>query len=136
MSGTTLPRASFVKITEFDENLIQLINRNFSETEYLFDLISANIRSSTTIIVKEVTFSATGWQGTAAPYANEIEAIGIISGEKMLKDLLFTDNYTTDMALLNDWNNVYKIVGLENKLKAYAKAKPTVNLPVRLIIIR
>lgn len=82
-----------------------------------------------------VTLNTT-WSGSAAPYTKEQTINGILATDKPLIDLVPSATFADAEKQTNAWALVYRAVTAANKITFYAKAKPTVSIPLQIRCIR
>lgn len=82
-----------------------------------------------------VTLNTT-WSGSAAPYTKEQTINGILAADKPLIDLAPSATFADAEKQTNAWALVYRAVTAADKITFYAKAKPTVSIPLQIRCIR
>ena len=82
-----------------------------------------------------VTLNTT-WSGSAAPYTKEQTINGILAADKPLIDLAPSATFANAEKQADAWALVYRAVTAANKITFYAKAKPTVSIPLQIRCIR
>lgn len=82
-----------------------------------------------------VTLNTT-WSGSAAPYTKEQTINGILASDKPLIDLVPSATFADATKQENAWALVYRAVTAANKITFYAKAKPTVSIPLQIRCVR
>lgn len=82
------------------------------------------------------TLTANAWSGSAAPFTQKLTITGMLAADVPIVDVTMSGTYATDEARDNAWGNIYRAVPAANKLTFYAKKKPTVDLPVRILCVR
>ena len=78
----------------------------------------------------------TTWSGSAAPYTKEQTVNGILATDTPLIDLVPSATFADAEDQSDAWANVYRAVTAANKITFYAKAKPTVSIPLQIRCIR
>ena len=78
----------------------------------------------------------TTWSGSAAPYTKEQTINGILATDKPLIDLVPSATFADAEKQTNAWALIYRAVTAANKITFYAKAKPTVSIPLQIRCIR
>lgn len=78
----------------------------------------------------------TTWNGSAAPYTQDIAVSGITANDKPKIDVTMSGTYSTDKTRDNEWSKIYRIVTAANKITVYAHAKTTASLPIQMEVIR
>ena len=82
-----------------------------------------------------VTLNTT-WSGSAAPYTKEQTINGILAADKPLIDLIPSATFADAEKQAGAWALIYRAVTAANKITFYAKAKPTVSIPLQIRCIR
>ena len=82
-----------------------------------------------------VTLNTT-WSGSAAPYTKVQTVNGILATDAPLIDLVPSATFADATKQENAWALVYRAVTAANKITFYAKAKPTVSIPLQIRCIR
>ena len=82
-----------------------------------------------------VTLNTT-WSGSAAPYTKEQTINGILAADAPLIDLAPSATFADAEKQADAWALVYRAVTAANKITFYAKAKPTVSIPLQIRCIR
>ena len=82
-----------------------------------------------------VTLNTT-WSGSAAPYTKEQTINGILAADKPLIDLVPSATFADATKQENAWALIYRAVTAANKITFYAKAKPTVSIPLQIRCVR
>ncbi len=78
----------------------------------------------------------TTWSGDAAPYTKEQTINGILVADAPLIDLAPSATFTDAEKQADAWALIYRAVTAANKITFYAKAKPTVSIPLQIRCIR
>lgn len=78
----------------------------------------------------------TTWSGSAAPYTKEQTINGILATDKPLIDIVPSATFADAEKQADAWALVYRAVTAANKITFYAKAKPTVSIPLQIRCIR
>lgn len=78
----------------------------------------------------------TTWSGDAAPYTKEQTINGILATDKPLIDIVPSATFADAEKQADAWALVYRAVTAANKITFYAKAKPTVSIPLQIRCIR
>ena len=78
----------------------------------------------------------TTWSGSAAPYTKEKTINGIRETDKPLIDVVPSATFADAEKQADAWALVYGAVRAANKITFYAKAKPTVSIPLQIRCIR
>lgn len=82
-----------------------------------------------------VTLNTT-WSGSAAPYTKEQTINGIHATDKPLIDLVPSATFADAEKQADAWALIYRALTAANKITFYAKAKPTVSIPLQIRCIR
>lgn len=78
----------------------------------------------------------TTWRGSAAPYTKEQTINGILATDKPLIDIVPSATFADAEKQADAWALIYRAVTAANKITFYAKAKPTVSIPLQIRCIR
>lgn len=78
----------------------------------------------------------TTWSGDAAPYTKEQTINGILATDKPLIDIVPSATFADAEKQADAWALIYRAVTAANKITFYAKAKPTVSIPLQIRCIR
>ena len=78
----------------------------------------------------------TTWSGDAAPYTKEQTINGILAADAPLIDLVPSATFADAEKQADAWALIYRAVTAANKITFYAKAKPTVSIPLQIRCIR
>ena len=78
----------------------------------------------------------TTWSGSAAPYTKEQKINGILETDKPLIDIVPSATFADAEKQADAWALIYRAVTAANKITFYAKAKPTVSIPLQIRCIR
>ena len=78
----------------------------------------------------------TTWSGDAAPYTKEQTINGILAADAPLIDLAPSATFADAEKQADAWALIYRAVTAANKITFYAKAKPTVSIPLQIRCIR
>lgn len=84
------------------------------------------------------TLTSAGWTGSTAPYSQTITVTGVASTDTPVIDMNLSGaaNHAAELAMLEDYAKVYRIVTGTNEITAYAKEKPTVNIALQIKVVR
>lgn len=88
------------------------------------------------VSVDYTTTLNTTWSGSAAPYTKEQTINGILATDKPLIDLVPSATFADATKQENAWALIYRAVTAANKITFYAKAKPTVSIPLQIRCVR
>lgn len=78
----------------------------------------------------------TTWSGDAAPYTKEQTINGILAADAPLIDIVPSAIFADAEKQADAWALIYRAVTAANKITFYAKAKPTVSIPLQIRCIR
>lgn len=78
----------------------------------------------------------TTWSGDAAPYTKEQTINGILAADMPLIDLVPSETFADAQEQEDAGALIYRAVTAANKITFYAKAKPTVSIPLQIRCIR
>lgn len=78
----------------------------------------------------------TEWSGDAAPYTKEQTINGILAADAPLIDLAPSATFADAEKQADAWALIYRAVTAADKITFYAKAKPTVSIPLQIRCIR
>lgn len=78
----------------------------------------------------------TTWSGDATPYTKEQTINGILAADAPLIDLAPSATFADAEKQADAWALIYRAVTAANKITFYAKAKPTVSIPLQIRCIR
>lgn len=107
------------------------------ETEKIKDkaVTMAKLADHAVSVDYTVTLDTT-WSGDAAPYTKEQTINGILAADAPLIDLAPSATFADAEKQADAWALVYRAVTAANKITFYAKAKPTVSIPLQIRCIR
>ena len=88
------------------------------------------------VSVDYTTTLNTTWSGSAAPYTKEQTINGILATDKPLIDIVPSATFADAEKQADAWALIYRAVTTANKITFYAKAKPTVSIPLQIRCIR
>lgn len=119
-SGTDIvTRASFnARIEQANTNFVSGLAEKAEAVTYTGTLLSAS------------------WTGASAPYSQTITVTGMASTDEPIYDLTLSGTYATDVTLETEWAKVFDLDTGTNQVTVKAHAKPTVNLPFRMKVVR
>lgn len=107
------------------ENQVLSIN-NLGEKVWIDKTLSFNL-----------TLLSTDWIGTEAPYTQTLTATNILSTDIPFIDIDLSNVLYADIsALLEQWQNIYRAVALDNQIIVYTKEKPTNDINVFIKVVR
>lgn len=95
----------------------------------------AKLADHTVSVDYTVTLDTT-WSGDAAPYTKEQTVNGILADDKPLIDLVPSATFADAEKQADAWALIYRAVTAASKITFYAKAKPTVSIPLQIRCIR
>jgi hypothetical protein len=101
-------------------------------------ITNANIEFRSSVVFGDLsaTLLSTGWTGSAAPFEQTIQVIGLCIGEAPIIDIDLTGTFATDIEIAENWAKVYRVVTGTNQLTAYATEAPTVNIPLKIKVVK
>lgn len=79
---------------------------------------------------------STSWSGSAAPYTQAVTVSGLLATDKPVVDVVCSGTYSTDNTRTQQFCQIYRYVVAANRITAYAKTKPTVSIPIQLMVVR
>jgi hypothetical protein len=107
------------------ENQVLSIN-NLGEKVWIDKTLSFNL-----------TLLSTDWIGTEAPYTQTLTATNILSTDIPFIDIDLSNVLYADIsALLEQWQNIYRAVALDNQIIVYTKEKPTNDINIFIKVVR
>lgn len=117
------------------EQLRSAINQAW-EGELSDGVVTAAKLADHAVSVDYTTTLNTTWSGSAAPYTKEQTINGILATDKPLIDLVPSATFADATKQENAWALIYRAVTAANKITFYAKAKPTVSIPLQIRCVR
>lgn len=76
----------------------------------------------------------TSWTGSAAPYSQSVTVTGLLATDSPILDIQTSlNNYAVEE---ENWMNIFKAESSADKLTFYAKEKTTVNLTIKVKVVR
>ena len=107
------------------ENQVLSIN-NLGEKVWIDKTLSFNL-----------TLLSTDWIGTEAPYTQTLTTTNILSTDIPFIDIDLSNVLYADIsALLEQWQNIYRAVALDNQTIVYTKEKPTNDINIFIKVVR
>ena len=82
------------------------------------------------------TLLSTGWAGSSAPYSQTITVTGMASTDEPIADVTFSGVYLDDISIASAWSKVYDLETSTNQVTFYADEIPSVNVTVRMKVVR
>lgn len=82
------------------------------------------------------TLIAANWEGTSAPYTNEISIPGLLKTDVANIDLVSSDVWSTSLLEESEWGKIKKIISADDTITFYAAEKPTISLNFQGEVIR
>lgn len=98
--------------------------------------VAAENLASNAVSVDYTATLNTTWSGSAAPYTKEQTINGILATDKPLIDIVPSATLADAEKQADTWALIYRAVTAANKITFYAKAKPTVSIPLQIRCIR
>ena len=90
--------------------------------------------------VSTVTYTGTldkdDWTGSSAPYSQTITVTGMASTDEPIADVTFSGVYLDDISIASAWSKVYDLETSTNQVTFYADEIPSVNVTVRMKVVR
>lgn len=81
------------------------------------------------------TLPLNGWTGNG-PYSNKVTVSGILDTDSPIVDIVQSGFHPMDVRIRDGWSNVYRITTGAGNITAYASAKPTIDIPIQLKVVR
>ena len=76
----------------------------------------------------------TNWTGSAAPYSQSVTVTGLLATDSPILDIQTSlNNYAVEE---ENWMNIFKAESSADKLTFYAKEKTTINLTIKVKVVR
>lgn len=88
------------------------------------------------VFYSSATLSSENWTGNTAPYSYELSVNGVLSSDKPVIDVVMSGTYSTDTAINEAWQYIYRAVASTNAIVFYADEQPSVDLPVQIMCVR
>ena len=88
------------------------------------------------IIDYTATIPFADWTGAEAPFTKEVAVNGILAADKPIIDLVPSGTYLTDVAMADDWGQVYRITTAADSITVYAHEVPSADIPIALKAVR
>ena len=82
------------------------------------------------------TLLSTRWAGSSAPYSQTITVTGMASTDEPIADVTFSGVYLDDISIASAWSKVYDLETSTNQVTFYADGIPSVNVTVRMKVVR
>ena len=131
-TGTSTP-------VDDDYMITQAVGGGTSNTTYYRRKMSSiwnYIRNKANAAVYKATITSSGtWSGTG-PYTQTITVSGILSTDTPVVDIDFSvspaSTYSNLEAVTEAFSNIYRIATADDSITVYAKAKPSINVPIVL----
>lgn len=113
------------------------INDNaVSEEKIAAGAVTAGKIAANAVSTLYTTTLDTTWSGSSAPYSKAQTVSGILSTDYPIVDIVPSSTYSTAMSQEQEFAKIYRIVASANTLTFYAKEKPTVSLPIKVLCVR
>lgn len=97
------------------------------------DTIPYDIASTTTYFG---TLLSSGWVGSSAPYSQTITVTGMLSTDEPIVDVTFSGVYLDDINIASAWSKIYDLDTGTNQATFYADKIPSVDVTVRMKVVR
>ena len=78
----------------------------------------------------------TNWQGTEAPFTQEITISGVLASDRPVVDIIHSEDFETVEAETEAWSKIYRITTGQNKITVYAKEKPETAVSIQMGVTR
>lgn len=95
----------------------------------------SNIGAASTNVYT-ATIPNTGWLGSAAPYSIDVTAVGILSTDAPIVDIVQSGTWATDEVMIEDWGKITRIITDMDKITVYASGVPTATVPIQMKVVR
>lgn len=90
-----------------------------------------NVVTEFSPITYNTTISTT-WIGSSAPYYQNISIPGLITTDNPIVDIILTGVYADDMKVIEEWNNIYRIIVEDNNIKVYSTDITTIPINIQI----
>lgn len=124
------------KIADKAITAAQLDDASVEKDKIAADAITMPKLADHAVSVDYTTTLNTTWSGSAAPYTKEQTINGILATDKPLIDLMPSATFADATKQENAWALIYRAATAANKITFYAKAKPTVSIPLQIRCVR
>lgn len=104
-----------------------------SQVNGLEQLINSLIDQNT--IELTATLSSSDWAGSS-PATQTVIVEGLLASDDPVIDLTYSGNYVQDTGQFYEWSKVYRITTQDNAITASAIEAPTVNINLKILVIR
>lgn len=80
----------------------------------------------------------TTWTGSVAPYSQTIAVSGIASTDTPVIDIDLSGaaDYTAEMAISNEWANIYRITTQADQITVYSKTETATVIPILIKVVK
>lgn len=99
----------------------------------LEQLINSLIDQNT--IELTATLPSSDWTGSS-PATQTVIVPGLLASDDPVIDLTYSGNYVQDTGQFYEWSKVYRITTQENAITAFAIEEPTVDINIKILVIR
>ena len=82
------------------------------------------------------TIPTTGWTGSAAPYKQTIQVLGMLATDKPTVDLVASDNYEKAELEIEEYGKIYKITTAKDSITVYASEPTTTAMNIQMEVLR
>lgn len=96
--------------------------------------LNQRIEDLTNFLTATITMN---WNGTQAPYTQEIAVEGIKESDNPIIDIVLADDVQTAILQEKNWGYISRIKTADGKILVYCnKKKTTVDLPIQIKVVR
>lgn len=80
----------------------------------------------------------TTWTGSAAPYSQVVSVTGITASDTPVVDIDLSDaaDYTAEMAIADEWANIYRITTQADQITVYSKEETATVIPILIKVVK
>lgn len=101
----------------------------------VYGLVAALAEKASTNVYT-ATIPNTGWLGSAAPYSIDVTAVGILSTDAPIVDIVQSGTWATDEVMIEDWGKITRIITDMDKITVYASEVPVATVPIQMKVVR
>lgn len=83
-----------------------------------------------------VTLSAVSWSGSSPPFTQTVATTGILATDTPIIDVVMSGDFEIDQMRQEAWSYIYRAVTAHDSITFYANEVPTVELPVKIGVVR
>lgn len=140
--GTTDSNVQFTSLA--DKNLLMYnaatgVWENKTFAQIGLALLASPTFTGTVTGVKKTytgTLLSASWTGSSAPYSQTITVTGMASTDEPVVDVTFSGTYLDDINIASAWSKIYDLDTGTNQVTFYADEVPSVNVAVRMKVVR